>query len=31
MARAQLGGDVRFDIVRERLHVFDAAGIRVSG
>jgi multiple sugar transport system ATP-binding protein len=31
MARAQLGGDVRFDIVRERLHVFDDAGIRVSG
>jgi multiple sugar transport system ATP-binding protein len=28
--RAQLGGDVRFDIVRERLHFFTPAGQRVS-
>ena len=31
MTRAQLGADVRFDIVRERLHFFDPAGERVKG
>lgn len=30
MTRIQLGGDLRFDIVRERLHFFNPAGERVN-
>jgi multiple sugar transport system ATP-binding protein len=30
MARAQLGSDLRFDIVRERLHIFGPGGERVN-
>ena len=30
MTRIQLGSDLRFDIVRERLHFFDSAGERLS-
>jgi hypothetical protein len=29
MTRIQLGSDLRFDIVRERLHFFNPAGERV--
>ena len=31
MTRIQLGSDLRFDIVRERLHFFDSSGERVKG
>src|SRR6266498_3138427 len=31
MTGIQLGGDLRFDIVRERLHFFNPAGERVTG
>ena len=30
ITRIQLGSDLRFDIVRERLHFFDSAGERVN-